>query len=191
MAQLFELVRSITDLGSSVIFISHDIDEVMEITDRITVLRDGEQSGELAKADATHEKIVEMIVGRSISREQSRKPARGSFPVYARFEGLSDKMLQPSDLHVGKGEILGLTGLIGSGYEEVPYLAFGARSGASGTIAIEDGAPFAQSTLNPPPAIERGFALLPGDRHGESGVDSLSIVDNMFLPYIDPSRADS
>ncbi|WP_422372505.1 sugar ABC transporter ATP-binding protein [Hoeflea sp.] len=186
VAQLFELVRSITSLGSSVIFISHDIDEVMEITDRITVLRDGEQSGELAKADATHAKIVEMIVGRSISRGQGQgqKAGKTSFPVYARFEVLSDKMLQPSDLHVGKGEILGLTGLIGSGYEEVPYLAFGARSGASGTITIEGGAPFAQSTLNPAAAIERGFALLPGDRHAESGVDSLSIVDNMFLPDI-------
>jgi ribose transport system ATP-binding protein len=184
VAQLFELVRSITRLGSSVIFISHDIDEVMEITDRITVLRDGEQSGELARADATHEKIVEMIVGQSISRGQGRKSGTNSFPVYARFEGLSDKMLQPSDLHVGKGEILGLTGLIGSGYEEVPYLAFGARSGASGRITIEDGPTFDQSTLTPAAAIERGFALLPGDRHGESGVDSLSIVDNMFLPDI-------
>jgi ribose transport system ATP-binding protein len=93
-------------------------------------------------------------------------------------------MLQPTDLHVGKGEILGLTGLIGSGYEEVPYLAFGARPAASGRMEIAGQAAFEQKTLTPRAAIDMGFALLPGDRQGASGVDSLPIVDNMFLPDV-------
>ena len=143
--QLFALVRSITSSGSSVIFISHDIDEVMEITDQITVLRDGEMAGELARADASHEKIVEMIVGRSLVRAARTKSETINRPAYARFSGLAGKMLQPSDLHVGKGEILGLTGLIGSGYEEVPYLVFGARPARSGEIAIEGDRAFAQT----------------------------------------------
>lgn len=183
--QLFGFVRSITASGSSVIFISHDIDEVMEITDHITVLRDGEMAGELPRAEATHERIVEMIVGRSIARAGTQpKGETINRPVYARFSQLAGKMLQPSDLHVGKGEILGLTGLIGSGYEEVPYLAFGARPARSGTITIEGGAPLAQNSLDPKAAIAKGFALLPGDRQGASGVDSLPIVDNMFLPDV-------
>lgn len=182
--QLFRLVRSITQSGSSVIFISHDIDEVLEITDEITVLRDGERVGELTRAEATHDKIVHMIVGRTIARGAHEKTDRTSGPVYARFSNLAGKMLQPSQLSVHKGEILGLTGLIGSGYEEVPYLAFGARPARSGDIAIEGGAPFAQTTLNPRRAIEMGFALLPADRPGASGVDSLPIVDNMFLPDV-------
>ena len=70
--QLFALVRSITASGSSVIFISHDVDEVMEITDRITVLRDGQGAGEIARRDATHAKIVEMIVGRSLEPAPAR-----------------------------------------------------------------------------------------------------------------------
>lgn len=184
VAQLFSLVRSITSSGSSVIFISHDIDEVMEITDEITVLRDGERVGELKRADATHEKIVEMIVGRSIARGPRDKADKTTGPVYARFAGLAGKMLEPSDLHVHRGEILGLTGLIGSGYEEVPYLAFGARPARSGEISVEGARTFAQAELNPRGAIEMGFALLPADRQGASGVDSLPIVDNMFLPDV-------
>lgn len=184
VAQLFELVRSITKAGCSVIFISHDIDEVMDITDRITVLRDGIQSGELDRKDATHEKIVEMIVGQSISRGGHAKRDPESLKPFATFRNLAGRMLQPSDFHVGKGEILGLTGLIGSGYEEVPYLAFGAKPAASGTIAIGQSEPFEQVTLSPKAAIEKGFALLPGDRQGASGVDSLPIVDNMFLPDV-------
>ncbi len=182
--QLFRLVRSITKSGSSVIFISHDIDEVLEITDEITVLRDGERVGELTRAEATHDKIVHMIVGRSIARGVHAKSDRTSGPVYAKFSNLAGKMLTPSNLVVHKGEILGLTGLIGSGYEEVPYLAFGARPARSGEISIEGGAPFAQTSLSPKRSIEMGLALLPADRPGASGVDSLPIVDNMFLPDV-------
>lgn len=184
VAQLFKLVRNITASGSSVIFISHDIDEVLEITDEITVLRDGQVAGEMARRDASHERIVELIVGRSMTRRVHTKAEMRGRPCYARFAGLAGKMLEPSDFHVGKGEVLGLTGLIGSGYEEVPYLVFGARPARSGTIAVEDQTAFAQTTLSPRAAIERGFALLPADRQGASGVDSLSIVDNMFLPDV-------
>ncbi|KKC31428.1 ABC transporter ATP-binding protein [Devosia psychrophila] len=182
--QLFSMVRSITQSGSSVIFISHDIDEVMEITDSITVLRDGEMAGALTRDEASHEAIVKMIVGRNLFK--TARPAGGPVerPVFARISGLSGKMLQKSDLHVGKGEILGLTGLIGSGYGEVPYLVFGAHPARSGTITVDGGAELAQTALSPRAAIDMGFALLPGDRQGASGVDSLPIVDNLFLPDV-------
>ena len=183
--QLFDLVRSITTSGSSVIFISHDIDEVVEITDRATVLRDGKVAGELQRATATHAQVVEMIVGRSV--EQSRRSAAGDAadrPVFASVRELSGKMLNCVTMSVRRGEILGLTGLIGSGYEELPYLIFGARAGSGGDIAVGDDAPIAQASMTPKFAIERGFALLPADRQGASGVDNLSIVDNMLLPDV-------
>lgn len=183
VAKLFSLVRSIAALGSSVIFISHDIDEVMEITDHITVLRDGEVAGELVTANATHAQIVEMIVGRHIA-PTVRHRAGAELPAYAKVEDLAGKMLESSSLVVGKGEILGLTGLIGSGYEEVPYLLFGARACRSGRISVAGGASTAVAEMTPKLAIDRGFALLPGDRQGASGVDSLPIVDNMFLPDV-------
>lgn len=182
--QLFALVRSITASGSSVVFISHDIDEVMQITDRITVLRDGLVAGELHRADASHGQIVEMIVGRSIV--QSRPPAADAAadqPVFADVSRLSGKVLDNVSLSVRRGEILGLTGLIGSGYEELPYLLFGARTGA-GEIALPGATVVSQPSMTPKAAIERGFALLPADRQGASGVDSLTIVDNMMLPDV-------
>ena len=180
--RLFSLVRSIAAHGSSVIFISHDIDEVMEITDHITVLRDGAVAGELVTAEASHEQVVKMIVGRNLAAQPRRAPATAS-PPFARVENLAGRMLESSSLTIGKGEILGLTGLIGSGYEEVPYLLFGARPPRSGVLTLGDES-LSLSDLNPRAAIARGFALLPGDRQGASGIDSLQIVDNMFLPDV-------
>ncbi len=83
-----------------------------------------------------------------------------------------------------RGEILGLTGLIGSGYEEIPYLVFGARPARGGEIVLDGQKSIRQAEMTPRSAIERGFALLPADRQGASGVDSLPIVDNMFLPDV-------
>jgi ribose transport system ATP-binding protein len=156
----------------------------MEITDSITVLRDGLMAGELTRAAASHETIVKMIVGRSLSKTERPSGPAIARPVYARISGLAGKMLQPSDIDVGRGEILGLTGLIGSGYAEVPYLVFGAHAARCGTIAVNGGSAIEQTTLSPKTAIDMGFALLPGDRQGASGVDSLPIVDNMFLPDV-------
>ena len=183
--QLFGLIRSIAAHGSSVVFISHDIDEVMQITDHCTVLRDGEVAGELVTSQATHEQVVEMIVGRRIARATVARPeADFTAPGYASLENVCGKMLQATSITVRRGEVLGLTGLIGSGYEEIPYLAFGARDGESGTVRIGSEPPIALSAMTPARAIGMGFALLPGDRQGASGVDSLKIVENMFLPDI-------
>ena len=94
-------------------------------------------------------------------------------------------MLRPTSLVIGRGEILGLTGLIGSGYEEVPYLVYGARPCQSGAITFGTDLVVRLPEMTPRRAMELGFALLPGDRQGASGIDSLPIVDNMFLPDID------
>jgi ribose transport system ATP-binding protein len=183
VAKLFELVRSIAAHGSSVIFISHDIDEVMQITDRVTVLRDGKVAGELVTADATHGEIVRMIVGRSLSMATRAGRQEADRPAYVRVDGLSGKTLDATSLSIRHGEILGLTGLIGSGYEEVPYLLFGARPARSGAMTI-DGGNQPLAGFDPIAALGRGFALLPGDRQGASGVDSLAVVENMFLPDV-------
>ena len=184
--KLFGLVRSIAATGSSVIFISHDIDEVMTITDRITVLRDGQLAGSLVTREATHEQVVEAIVGRRIARlgVTSHTGPQLSRPAFARIAAAAGTTLEPSDITIGKGEILGVTGLIGSGYEELPYLVFGARPCRSGSIAFDGAEPIALSAMTPKRAIDLDLALLPGDRQGASGVDSLPIVDNMFLPDV-------
>ena len=93
--------------------------------------------------------------------------------------------LQPTDFTIGKGEILGLTGLIGSGYEAAPYLIFGARPCRSGVLNFAEGTSIVLADMSPGRAIGLDFALLPGDRQNASGVDSLSVVDNMLLPDVD------
>jgi ribose transport system ATP-binding protein len=183
--KLFALIRSIAATGSSVIFISHDIEEVMTITDRITVLRDGAVAGELETAKATHDQVVEQIVGRSLAQRAGpvHTPAEER-TTFARIEKLAGTILRPTSFAIGKGEILGLTGLIGSGYEEVPYLLFGARPSRSGTLSLSEGPAVELRAMSPSRAITFDFALLPGDRQNASGVDSLSVVDNMLLPDI-------
>jgi ribose transport system ATP-binding protein len=182
VARLFELVRGIAATGSSVIFISHDIEEVMQITDRATVLRDGELAGSIETKGASHGDFVELIIGRRLARlEGARQHTARSFApmVHVRAESAQ---LPPCDVTVGKGEILGLTGLIGSGYEELPYLIFGARPATGGTLQFDEGPAEPLAAQTPARALAQGQALLPGDRNGASGVGSLPVFENMFLP---------
>ena len=185
--KLFALMRSIASTGSSVIFISHDIEEVMAITDRITVLRDGLVAGELKTIDVTHDQVVELIVGRSLAKRTApvHTDQIETLKPFVRIENLVGGSLRETSFTVGRGEILGLTGLIGSGYEEAPYLIFGARPCRNGTLhLITDAAPIPIARMSPDRALALDFALLPGDRQNASGVDSLPIVDNMLLPDV-------
>lgn len=184
--KLFDLVRRIAGHGSSVIFISHDIEEVMEITDRVTVLRDGKVSGEIETADATHEDMVQMIIGRKLENTgENRTDDRDGKPIFASIRDLEAPGVARCDVDIAKGEILGLTGLIGSGYDKIPYLLFGANTAKTGTMALHEGQTFDLTNMSPRQAIEADFALLPGDRHEQSGVASLSIFENMLLPDVD------
>ncbi len=183
VGRLFALIRRIVADGSGVVFISHDIDEVTEITDRVTVLRDGAVAGTRVTRQATHGEIVELIVGRRLAQIAPAHHTATLHPPFARVAGLHGRAVQDVSFAIGRGEVLGLTGLIGSGYEEVPYLLFGARRCRLGQFDLGDGArPL--SAMTPRGAIGLGMALLPGDRQGASGVDSLPIVDNLFLPDV-------
>jgi ribose transport system ATP-binding protein len=183
--QLFDLMRKIAATGSSVIFISHDIDEVMDITDSVTVLRDGKVSGEIATRLADRDRMIEMIIGRNLAsqpRHETHVPPEAGKTPYLRVEGLSGEGIQPCDITIGEGEIVGLTGLIGSGFERVPYLLFGAAPASAGRITTAEGESVDLTTMTPARAIARRFALLPGDRNEQGGVGTLSIFENMFLP---------
>lgn len=184
--KLFGLVRQIVDHGSSVIFISHDIEEVMEITDKVTILRDGRVSGKVNTADATHDQMIEMIIGRKlVQTEKAISHKKIQKPTYAHVRDLSGNGVKSCDIEIGVGEILGMTGLIGSGYDKVPYLLFGATKAETGSLKLADEAEIPLTDMSPKKAIAKGFALLPGDRHTQSGVDTLSIFENMLLPDID------
>lgn len=183
--RLFSLVRQVVSHGDSVIFISHDIDEVREITDRATILRDGNVSGTLVTKDADHNDFVEGIIGRRITRSVTKAadPAV-SRRVKAAVSDIEEPGLSVPLIEVAEGEILGITGLLGSGYEKVPYLMFGASRAAQGTLKL-DGKRMELASMTPKSAIRQRMALLPSDRPGASGVPGLTVRDNMLLLELD------
>lgn len=185
--QLFSLVRSITAKGASVIFVSHDIDEVVEITDRVTVLRDGQVSGTLNSANASHSDFVELIIGRKVDLYQTRHRDLSDKPIAARLAGLRGSIVKDVNIALHEGEVVGLTGLIGSGFDEVPYLVFGAARAEAGTVEIA-GVSTPARTMTPHDAIAKGLALLPADRLARAGVGELSAADNLTLPILNRLR---
>lgn len=182
--RLFALVRQVVAHGDSVIFISHDIDEVREITDRATILRDGGVSGTLVTKDATHDDFVEGIIGRRITRSVTRVDAAATRKIKVALTDVSEPGLNVPSIQIAEGEILGMTGLLGSGYERVPYLMFGATRAAGGTLEL-DGQRHDLAGMTPKQAIARRMALLPSDRPRASGVPGLTVRDNMLLLEMD------
>jgi ribose transport system ATP-binding protein len=181
--RLYELIRAITGTGSSALFVSHDLDEVLQITDRVTVLRDGHLVGTVDTAAATADTLVEMIVGRRL--RESAVPARTAEPaeVHCTVTGLRAEGIASASFDVHRGEILGVTGLVGSGFDEVPYGLYGAGRDTSGTLSI-GGDTIDLAALRPDRAVAAGIALIPADRGRDASIGSLSVADNIALPVL-------
>ena len=180
VARLFEAIRTVAQRGSAVLFVSHRLEEVLEISDRISVIRDGRLVGTLTKVEATEGRLIAMMLGRELGQLYPGRVESEGEPIL-RVHGLSGAIARDVDLEVRRGEIVGLTGLVGMGHDEVPYLLFGARPRAAGVVAVED------SQLEPAPRTMRrvGVALLPADRARASGVRSATVLENMTLPVLD------
>jgi ribose transport system ATP-binding protein len=177
--KLYAIVREIATTRAGILFVSHDLDEILEITDRVTVLRDGKVRGTVENARASDEVLVEMIIGRplqgaSIEREQMQAGKAIS------ISGLTGRYARDVSLMVLEGEIVGLTGLPGSGFEEIPYYVFGARPAAAGRLEV-DGKTYDLRGMSPSRALEAGVALLPADRQRDGSVGSLSVGDNVMV----------
>ncbi|MEA2730417.1 MAG: ribose transport system ATP-binding protein [Acetobacteraceae bacterium] len=181
--RLFTLVRRVVANGASAIFVSHDIDEVLEITDRATVLRDGQVAGVMTTAGATRDTVVGMIVGRQLKPGASRPAVTRGDPASVTITGLTGGHVRDISLSLRSGEVVGLTGLLGSGYEQVPYLVYGALQAQSGTLNLGSER-MNLAALTPAAAIKAGLVLIPGDRPVAGGVGALPIVDNMTLPAL-------
>jgi ribose transport system ATP-binding protein len=181
--RLFRLVRAIVAKGASVIFVSHDVDEVMEITDRATVLRDGRVAATLDTAAATKADFIEAIVGRRLAPMAPPAPPEVRGPSHAIVHGLSGGAIEDFSLDLAAGEVVGVTGLIGSGYDEIPYLIYGARRARSGTLDIGgEGADLDEIT--PREAIGQGVVLVPADRANAGVIGLLSVTDNVTMPTL-------
>ena len=175
---LFEIVRDLQEQGIGIIYISHRLDEIFAIADRVTVLRDGEYIGTHAIDTVDRDGLIEMMVGRSLENE---------FPKH--HHPIGDVRLEVSDLaahaheagvslKVHRGEVLGLTGLVGAGRTELARLIFGADRAARGTIML-DGKTL--SVRSPIDAIKQGICLLTEDRKAQGLVLGLSSRENFAM----------
>jgi ribose transport system ATP-binding protein len=180
--QLFAVVRTVVKNGASVIFVSHDVDEVMEITDRATVLRDGKVAAQLVTAKSSKQDFIEAIVGRRLIYTERQAAAAVAAPPILSVTNLSGGSIDAFALSASKGEIVGLTGLIGSGYDEIPYLLYGARP-AKGAVALSNKS-WNLEQSSPHKSIQKGIVLIPGDRANAGAIGALAVSDNVTMPVL-------
>jgi len=185
--RLFDLVRKSVAHGSSVLFVSHDLDEALAATDRITVLRDGRVAGTVVSAETKKDELVEMIIGRRLEAFEASHRAHTVDGGHLTVNGLRGGSISNVSFTMNEGEVLGLTGLVGSGFEEIPYLLFGAGPAKEGRLTIS-GHDYDVARMSPSAAIAAGMALIPADRQGAAGVGSLLVRDNVMLEVIDNYR---
>jgi ribose transport system ATP-binding protein len=186
---LYGTIRAFTGNGGSVLLISHDIDEVLEITDEVTVLRDGSVQATRRTESVTGGELADLIVGRHVSprRAESRGAANDRGEL-ARIRDLAGRGVSAMDLDVYRGEVVGLTGLAGSGFEQILPLVFGVEQADTGVLEIE-GRIQDLPRMKPHTALAMGIAMVPGDRERSGCVLDLPITDNVTLCSLGEYRA--
>lgn len=184
-ARLFEIVRSLKSEGVGVLYISHRLKEVQELADRVVVLRDGRNAGELRRGEVTHQALVERMVGRELKQFFHRSQhagGKGSEPlVEVRNMRWRAEQEQGISFDIRPGEILGLAGLMGAGRTELAETLFGLRRRVGGELKIGGKPIEAQS---PQEAIAAGVFLVPEDRRLQGLVIDFPIRENIGLPSL-------
>jgi ribose transport system ATP-binding protein len=180
VAQLFEAIRGVAARGSSVLFVSHRLEEVLEISDRISVIRDGRLVGTVERAGASEGQLIEMMLGRALGELYPARAAREGERFFG-VHGLTGKIATDISFDVHRGEVIGLTGLVGMGQDEVLYLAYGSTDRGTGAVTVGE-----KAIARPTPQSMRkaGVALLPADRARESGTLGASVLENVTLPVL-------
>ena len=179
---LYKIIRKLKSENKAVIFISHKFEEIFEIADYFTVLRDGKYVGEGTIADITVDKIVQMVIGRSLEQMYSKLEAEQG-DIILKVENLTRIGVFKNisfDLH--KGEILGFFGLVGAGRSEVMQTIFGIDTKTSGEVFINGKK---VNITNPSDAMKHGLAYLPEDRQIQGAILAMNIRENITLPIID------
>jgi len=186
---LFDAIRRVTSRGVGVVYVTHRLNEVFRIADRVTVFRDGRNAGRFVTANTDMRQLVSAIVGPGHALSAAEDVGSASTPAAASQESrlvlslanIQNDRLHGVDLELRSGEIHGLAGLVGSGRTEILETIFGIRPAKTGTIAVDGTVLGAHS---PAQAITRGIALVPEDRHVQGLVLEHSIERNLTLPQL-------
>jgi len=183
--QLFSVMRKLRSQGVGIIFITHFLGQVYEVSDRITVLRNGRLVGTFKTTELTRVELIGKMIGRSLAeldemssiKLETKKHIETSAILRARGLGRAGA-IRPFDLDLHAGEVVGLAGLLGSGRTETAGVLFGAERPDSGTIEVKGSTVTDHSPLG---AIKRGIGLCPEDRKAEGIVEDLSVRENIVL----------
>jgi simple sugar transport system ATP-binding protein len=181
--KLFALMRQLKDRGVGIIFITHFIDQVYEISDRITVLRNGELIGEYETSALPQIELISKMMGKALSdvsamKKQELRKSDDSVPVFEAVNLSSAAGVKPFDFTIHKGEVNGFAGLLGSGRSESVRAIFAADKVTSGEVKVNGKRVKIKSPLN---AMKQGIGYLPEDRKGDGIIDELSVRDNLIL----------
>ncbi|WP_347268296.1 sugar ABC transporter ATP-binding protein [Paracoccus sp. (in: a-proteobacteria)] len=179
---LFEVLRQLRAQGLAIVIITHFLDQVYQIADRVTVLRNGRMVGSRAIADLPRRELVALMLGRELAEASGQRDPgaiRSDSPAAFRFSGYGKRgSVAPFDLAIRPGEVVGIAGLLGSGRTETARLLFGIDRADSGTAEV-DGRPV---TLHAPQdAIALGFGMCPEERKTDGIIGDLSVRQNVIL----------
>jgi monosaccharide-transporting ATPase len=183
--QLFKVMRKLKNEGVGIIFITHFVGQIYEISDRITVLRNGKLVGTYETASITRVGLISKMIGRTLAefdemtkiKIESSKHIKSEALLQAREFGLTGS-IQPFDLDLHAGEVVGLAGLLGSGRTETAAILFGIEKPDSGSIVFNG---HVVQDYSPLGSIKRGVALCPEDRKAAGIVDDLTVRENIVL----------
>lgn len=183
---LFEVIADLQSRGVGVIYISHRMEEIFRITDRISVLRDGQYRGTLTTAETNEEEVTQLMIGRKLdlSRNETTHDM-GDVALEVRNLSCGD-LFEDVSFTVRRGEVVGFYGLVGAGRTEIAETLFGLRDPTAGQILLNGEEVRIHS---PEDAIRRGIGLVPEDRKGQGLVLGMNCRDNMTLPQVDDMTA--
>jgi len=182
--RLFTVIRGLRDQGVAILFVSHFLDQVYEIADRITVLRNGQLVGEYAAEALSRSDLVSKMIGRELNElealsARSERPIDRTATPVLRASGIGRKgVLEAADIDVHEGEVVGVAGLLGSGRTELVRLLYGADRADTGTIEVH-GEPTRMTS--PRHAMERRIAFSSENRRAEGIIADLTVAENIVL----------
>lgn len=182
VAQLFKLMRKLKAEGIGIIFVTHFLDQVFEISDRITVLRNGKKVDVFRTAEISKMELITSMLGKELDKFEDeiwKKDESSKAEEFIAIENLQKaEYINPVNLKIHKGEVLGLAGLLGSGRSEIAHLLYGVEKPDSGTIKIKGEK---QDIHSPRKAIAAGMGFCPEDRKTAGIIPELSVRENIIL----------
>jgi ribose transport system ATP-binding protein len=180
------LVRDVVGRGGSALLVSHQLEEVLEHTDRVTVLRDGRVvASSVPTAELSERELIRLMLGRELQIESRRRRTAppGRAAVVAEIRELQGDVVVDATLSLAGGEVVGVTGLLGSGFDELPYLVAGARRARRGTLSLS-GRELDLARASIRELLQAGVALVPERRETEGLAFTETVLDNVTLPRV-------